>query len=120
MKSTWPLTSAILIALGIGAAATYGIARNSSLQSEQRIAKLQAALDCQTDVLAPFIQAHKLAQVRPLASKNFGDYVTSQVKAGLVPESAAQQFLATLKATGLGEPIYTSRGWVMPIIEAGK
>ncbi len=120
MKSTWPITSAVIITLGISSLAVYGIALYSTTKSQQRIADLQAATNCQIDIVASFIQTYKLAHVRPNAAQNFEDYLTSQVKAGLVPEAVAKEALASIKTFGQGHPVYTTRGWVMPILATGN
>jgi len=109
----------VVAALLIGAAAIYGMTHAWTLRSEVRIAALTAAANCQTDLLAPFIQSHKLAGINPADGQSFRDFLATQVRAGLITETEATQVLASITASEQGEPLYTSRGWVMPIIAQG-
>lgn len=87
--------------------------------NEQRIASLQAAADVQTGVLAPFLQEFRLGSGVSVKAMDFSGYIDAQVKAGNVPAEAARKMLAAVAAAGQGDPVLTSRGWVMPAIVKG-
>ena len=87
--------------------------------NEQRIASLQAAADVQTGVLAPFLKEFRLGAGASVKAMDFSGYIDEQVKAGTVPAEAAKKILAAVAAAGQGEPVLTSRGWVMPAIVKG-
>ena len=116
MKTTWPLTFSIVAIIGLIGASIYGTASYYTSQSKARFAALSAAGNCQTDVVSPFIQRQKLAHVKPTAEQDFRTFLAAQVQAGLVKDPDAKQALASIESSGQGFPIYTTRGWVMPII----
>jgi len=116
-----PIHIRIPIILGLGFAAVFIVAVcNSNFLSKKnkQMQAMTASGNCQTDVLAPFIQNYKLAHIPPAESESFQEYVFKQVKANIVPEDEALETLAQIQAVGEGEPIHTARGWVMPAIHA--
>jgi hypothetical protein len=87
--------------------------------NEQRIARLQAAADLQTGVLAPFLKDARLGSGASIKDLTFREYIAQQVSAGHVSAEAARKLLATMAEAGQGDPVLTSRGWVMPAIVKG-
>lgn len=116
MKNTWPLTFLGVTVLVLGGIAIYGMAFYSGIRSESRFSALSAAGNCQTDIVAPFLQTSQLGHVKPAAGEDFRTFLSSQVQVGLISDSAAKQALASIESAGQGLPVYTSRGWVMPVI----
>jgi len=114
MKLPVPL-ALVLVASVIALGAFFSL-RSYTDSREQKIHDLQAATDVQIEVLAPLLQKYKLGSGIGTTSKTFSEFLSAQVAAGKLPEAEAKQALATISAAGQGEPVLTSRGWVMPVI----
>jgi len=72
----------------------------------------------QTDVLVPFIQKNRLAQFPPSEAlrTDFRSYLDSQVAAKRLEKPAVEKLLMELQKNEQALPVYTERGWVMPLI----
>lgn len=115
------LPASLVVVLAVAAATLMAslALRAFEAGNEQRIASLQAAADVQTGVLAPFLQEFRLGSGASIKDLTFRDYIAQQVSAGHVSAEAARKVLATMAEAGQGDPVLTSRGWVMPAIAKG-
>ncbi|PTX96174.1 hypothetical protein DB345_10270 [Spartobacteria bacterium LR76] len=93
---------------------------SSTARSEQRIHDLQAALDVQTDVVAPFLRTFHLGSGMSVHAATFPAFLDEQVQSGKISATDAKAVLAALSAAGQGEPVLTSRGWIMSAIAKGN
>lgn len=75
----------------------------------------------QTDVFVPFIQQHRLAKYPPdeAAKSDFRVYLDKQVALKRLGKADAEKILKEIQSTGQSLPVYTSRGWIMPLIAQG-
>lgn len=93
---------------------------SSTARSEQRIHELQAALDVQTDVVAPFLRKFHLGSGASIQADTFPAFLDEQVRSGKISATDAKAVLAALSAARQGEPVLTPRGWIMPTIAKGN
>jgi len=117
MKKRITSIAVISIAVAVGLA-TYVASSQFTAHQQVVYDKLTAATNCQTDILAPFIQRNKLAHILPddRAKSDFSAYLGAQVASGSVSETAAQEIVDAIRERGQDLPVYTSRGWVLPIL----
>jgi len=119
MKNTSALikvlaTIVIAAVVFVGTNAVAGAAR---AHYAEKVTVLTRAGNCQTDVLAPFIQKFKLSGERPASAADFDAFVEAQVGAGKVPAAAAEAVRKDILSADAGSPVFTQRGWVMSVID---
>lgn len=114
MKLPLPLT--LVLVAAVATLVAYSALRSYTGAKEQRIHDLQASSDVQIDVLAPLLQKYKLGSGIGTTERTFSEFVFAQVATGKLPEAEAKQALDSISRAGLGEPVLTSRGWVMPVL----
>ncbi len=121
MKTSRKLIGGLLVLLVLVGTAGLALCRLYVQQRDSSCEQLAVEGHCQTDVLGPFIQKNRLTQFPPdEASRNdFRAYLESQVAAKRLAKPEAESVLATLESAGGAMPVYTTRGWVMPIIAQG-
>ena len=115
-----PVPLSIVLAAAIAVLVASVLLRAFTAQCEQRIQNLQAALNVQTDVVAPFLQRFHLGSGASAEANTFAGFLEDQVNAGKITEADAKSVWAALSAAGQGEPVRTSRGWIMPAIAKGN
>lgn len=116
-----PLRIAILVFTGsLAAIAIQFASAHIQKKSAERYDHLTRAGNCQTDVIAPFIQSHQLQHVRPGNAENFAVFVNQQVSNGSVSAAAAERVLTQIEKTQDGLPIHTQIGWVLPSLFQNK
>lgn len=117
-KYTTPVIVALLLLMGGGIylACHVLMARHARIYDQ-----LTVASNLQTDVVATFVQDNRLAHVMPSEKQrdDFAGFLETQVQAGLITAEAAQAVLEEIRKSGLESPIYTPRGWVLPLIVRG-
>ncbi|PTX94078.1 hypothetical protein DB345_21195 [Spartobacteria bacterium LR76] len=118
MKIPAPLS--IVLVAAVVALITSALLHSFVARSEQRICDLQAALDVQTDVVAPFLRKFHLGSGVSVQADTFSAFLDGQVRSGKISAADAKAILAALAAAGQGEPVLTPRGWIMPVIAKGN
>lgn len=111
-----PLRIAIVLCTGAVAALTI-TATGASFQkkSAERYAALTRVGNCQTDVVAPFVQRYDLHRVAN-GPQSFRQLVTQEVAAGRIPEGEARKALSAIEEAKDGMPVRTSVGWTLPTV----
>lgn len=85
-------------------------------KSEDQCATLTRVGNCQTDVVAPFVQRYHLHTASANKSQSFRELVTQEVTAGRIPKAEAQKALSAIDAANDGMPVRTPIGWTLPTI----
>ncbi len=108
----------LLIAL-VAVGATFAVdslARSSTEHDSRHLLELQKATDVQLEILAPFLSKNHLGCGALVKTDSFRNFLNEQTSTGKLSAEDAAQVLASLAAAGVGEPVHTSGGWVMPIL----
>ena len=87
-------------------------------RQQKEYVQLTAAANCQTDVIGPFIQDNLLAHTVPneFLQKDFEAFLNAQVSKGSLSKEAALKVLEEIRNRDQKLPVYTVRGWVLPIL----
>lgn len=114
-----PIPLSVVLVAAVVTLVAFALLHSLAARSEQHVRDLQAALDVQTDVVAPFLQRFHLGSGAAAKGNDFRAFLDEAVSAGKVPAGDVTAFLATLAAARQGDPVLTPRGWVMPVIAQG-
>lgn len=115
-----PVPLSIVLAAAIAVLVAFALLHSFAARSEQHVRDLQAALNVQTDVVAPFLLRFHLGSGASAEANTFAGFPEDQVKAGKITEADAKSVWAALSAAGQGEPVRSARGWIMPAIAKGN
>lgn len=121
MRNLSKQTVLIIVSLVFAAAILYGAALYWTARSNAYCAQMTIEGNIQTDVLVPFIQQHRLAQYPPdeAMKSDFRAYLEQLVASKRLGKADAESILKGIQSIGQSLPVYTSRGWIMPLIAQG-
>ena len=117
MKAPRKLIGTVLLLMLVGSVG-FTLAKLYVRQREAYCTQLTVEGNRQTDLLGPFIQGHGLAKFPPdeAVKNDFNGYLNQQIALKRVGKAEAEKILEELQANGQALPVYTFRGWVMPLI----
>lgn len=117
MKERIPFLVVMALVLAAAGIIHFAFVQFEGSQAATR-ARLTTATNVQLDILAPFIQSKGLAHVPP-GEADFADYLRDQITSGKITEADAKSVLEQIAKSGQHLPVFTRRGWEMPLIAKG-